>query len=78
MIHIRGPRKQRGPFLIEEWGNRSLKDQASFGRSASFAGEIIDGITHRRRGLLNLVLESAGGIHEMGLDFRLLNNQLWQ
>ena len=63
---------------MEEWGNRCLKDQAPFGRSASFAGNIIDGIAHRCSGLLNLVLERAGGIHEMGLDFRLLNNQLWQ
>ena len=46
----------------------SLKDQAPFCESALFASEIIDGITHRCGGLLNLVLESAGGIHEMGLD----------
>jgi hypothetical protein len=68
LVTKRGPCKQRGPFLNDERGNRCLKDQAPCGRSASFAGKIIDGIAHRCSGLLNLVLESAGGIHQMGLD----------
>ena len=68
MIPISGPCNQRGPLLMEEWGNRSLKTQAPYGSSASFAGKIIDGVSHRCSGLLNLVLESAGGIHQMGLD----------
>jgi hypothetical protein len=60
--------KKRGLFLIKKWGSRSLKDQASFESSVSFACKIIDGVSHRCSGLLNLVFESTGSIHQMGLD----------
>lgn len=84
MIPNRGPCKQRGLFLIEKWGSRSLEDQASFERSVSFAGKIIDGVSHRCSGLLNLVFESTGsslkpslGVFGGGLDLVFETHRFW-